>query len=184
MDNGVKALGKINPQTGVVTALPTTLNFDNYVMNSGGAIDPVNLVYYFQTLDSLSQISMVGLSLIDGSVVSQSTVSSNGNYFIMYRIQSDCYDAVPTRLDPTNGISEMDSVNLTLHPNPVQDILHVNADVQIDHLEIVDALGNVVHHFQPHQRNMDIPIHVLSNGIYYVRLTSSDLTKTLRFIKN
>jgi hypothetical protein len=184
MDNGVKALGKINPQTGVVTALPTTLNFDNYVMNSGGAIDPVNLVYYFQTLDSLSQISMVGLSLIDGSVVSQSTVSSNGNYFIMYRIQSDCYDAVPTRLDPTASFGELNSLNVQLLPNPAQEILYVKADMQIDQIEIVDALGNVITHIQAHQQNVDIPIHVLSNGIYYVRLTSSDLTKTLRFIKN
>jgi len=71
MQNGVKALGKINPQTGVVTPLPTQLSFNNLIVNSGGAIDPINKVYYFQTIDSTGQIKLVGLSLIDGSVASQ-----------------------------------------------------------------------------------------------------------------
>jgi hypothetical protein len=184
MDNGVKALGKINPQTGVVTALPTTLNFNNYVMNSGGAIDPVNLIYYFQTLDSLSQISMVGLSLIDGSVVSQSTVSSNGNYFIMYRIQSDCYDAVPTRLNPTNGISEMDSVNLTIHPNPVQDLLYLSSQTQLGYIEIINTMGKAVQQIHTSENNVQIAVDKLDTGVYYIKVGTKSPTYTKLFIKN
>ncbi|MCX8485895.1 MAG: hypothetical protein ORN53_01715, partial [Crocinitomicaceae bacterium] len=140
MDNGVKALGKINVTTGVVTQLPTLLNFDNYIMNSGGAIDPVNLVYYFQTMDSTG-IKLVGLSLIDGSVVSQPVISANGNYFDMYRIQSDCYEAEPTRANPASaGIdSQEDSVNM--YPNPVQEEIHLTASSSIEELEILQLNG-------------------------------------------
>jgi hypothetical protein len=127
MENGIKALGKINPQTGVVTALPTLLNFDNYVLNSGGAIDPVNLVYYFQTLDSTSQIKMVGLSLLDGSVASESYISSNGSYFIMYRIQSDCYRANRARLNIVTNQKEIKGLQVQVYPNPAQETLHLNA---------------------------------------------------------
>jgi hypothetical protein len=177
-------LGKINPQTGVVTELPTVLNFDNYVMNSGGAIDPVNLVYYFQTIDTTSQIKMVGLSLLDGSVVSESYISSNGNYFIMYRIQNDCYEANPSRLNPLASITEPINYAVQLHPNPVQDLLYLNTDLTMDQVEIIDVFGNVVQHYQPQSTDFDISVRFLSNGVYYIRVTSDSSTQTLRLIKN
>ena len=143
MENGVKALGKINPQTGMVTELPTALNYDNCVMNSGGAIDPVNLVYYFQTLDTTSQIKMVGLSLLDGSVVSESYISSNGNYFIMYRIQNDCYDANPSRLNPIASLAENNTINI----QKTNDIVIGNLKRNHNKLE-KDYLGDVFKNIQ------------------------------------
>jgi len=184
MLNGVEALGKINPLTGVVTALQTALNFDNYIMNSGGAIDPVNLIYYFQTLDTTGQIKIVGLSLIDGSVASQNNISSNGDYFIMYRIQSDCYEANVLRLNPLSTLSEIKESNVEIYPNPVQDLLYLNTEVTINHVEIMDALGNVVRSYYPNDSNFQIPIDFLANGIYYLRISSNDAAFIERFIRN
>jgi hypothetical protein len=183
MLNGVEALGKINPLTGVVTALQTALNFDNYIMNSGGAIDPVNLIYYFQTLDT-GQIKIVGLSLIDGSVASQNNISSNGDYFIMYRIQSDCYEANVLRLNPLSTLSEIKESNVEIYPNPVQDLLYLNTEVTINHVEIMDAFGNVVRSYYPNDSNFQIPIDFLANGIYYLRISSNDAAFIERFIRN
>jgi hypothetical protein len=184
MLNGVEALGKINPLTGVVTALQTALNFDNYIMNSGGAIDPVNLIYYFQTLDTTGQIKIVGLSLIDGSVASQNNISSNGDYFIMYRIQSDCYEANVLRLNPLSTLSEIKESNVEIYPNPVQDLLYLNTEVTINHVEIMDAFGNVVRSYYPNDSNFQIPIDFLANGIYYLRISSNDAAFIERFIRN
>ena len=184
MLNGVEALGKINPLTGVVTALQTALNFDNYIMNSGGAIDPVNLIYYFQTLDTTGQIKIVGLSLIDGSVASQNNISSNGDYFIMYRIQSDCYEANVLRLNPLSSLSEIKESNVEIYPNPVQDLLYLNTEVTINHVEIMDAFGNVVRSYYPNDSNFQIPIDFLANGIYYLRISSNDAAFIERFIRN
>ena len=184
MLNGVEALGKINPLTGVVTALQTALNFDNYIMNSGGAIDPVNLIYYFQTLDTTGQIKIVGLSLIDGSVASQNNISSNGDYFIMYRIQSDCYEANVLRLNPLSTLSEIKESNVEIYPNPVQDLLYLNTEVTINHVEIMDAFGNVVRSYYPNDSNFQIPINFLANGIYYLRISSNDAAFIERFIRN
>ena len=184
MLNGVEALGKINPLTGVVTALQTALNFDNYIMNSGGAIDPVNNIYYFQTLDTTGQIKIVGLSLIDGSVASQNNISSNGDYFIMYRIQSDCYEANVLRLNPLSTLSEIKESNVEIYPNPVQDLLYLNTEVTINHVEIMDAFGNVVRSYYPNDSNFQIPIDFLANGIYYLRISSNDAAFIERFIRN
>ena len=184
MLNGVEALGKINPQTGVVTALPTALNFNNYIMNSGGAIDPVNLIYYFQTLDATGQIKIVGLSLIDGSITSQNNLSSNGDYFIMYRIQSDCYEANALRLNPMSTLSEIKESNVEIYPNPAQDLLYLNTEVTTNHVEIMDAFGKVIRSYDPNNSKFQFPIEFLDNGIYYLRISFNNSDSIERFIKN
>lgn len=184
MQNGVKALGKINPQTGVVTALPTQLNFDNFIMNSGGAIDPVNMLYYFQTMDTTAQIKLVGLSLLDGSVATQSYISPIGDYFTMYRIQSDCYEATPSRLNPMNHVKEMKDFTMNIHPNPAQDVLYLSANTIVDYLELLDLFGHVIERYSPNNMNLQISLESLASGIYYLRVSSNESIYTDRFIKD
>jgi len=183
MDNGVKALGKINVTTGVVTQLPTLLNFDNYIMNSGGAIDPANLVYYFQTMDSTG-IKLVGLSLIDGSVVSQPLISANGNYFDMYRIQSDCYEAEATRLNPATASIEATEILVKLYPNPVQEELQIEASSSIEVLEIQQLNGSVIYSQMPNETSSRISVSGLSPGMYLVNVKTIAGSESYRFIKN
>jgi hypothetical protein len=179
----VKALGKINVSTGVVTQLPTLLDFDNYIMNSGGAIDPSNLVYYFQTMDSVG-IKLVGLSLTDGSVVSQVVVSSVGNYFDMYRIQSECYQAEPTRANPATASIHEQNVAIKLYPNPVQEELHIVASSSIDALEIQQLNGTVIYAHIPNETSARISVAGLSPGMYLVNMKTKAGNESYRFIKN
>jgi hypothetical protein len=183
MDNGVKALGKINVSTGVVTQLPTLLDFDNYIMNSGGAIDPANLVYYFQTMDSTG-IKLVGLSLIDGSVVSQPVISSNGNYFDMYRIQSDCYQAEATRANPATASFKEQSVSVKLYPNPVQEELHIVASSPIEEIEIKQLNGSILYSQMPNETSVHISLSELSPGMFLVKLKTKAGSESYRFVKN
>jgi hypothetical protein len=183
MDNGVKALGKINVSTGVVTQLPTLLDFDNYIMNSGGAIDPANLVYYFQTMDSTG-IKLVGLSLIDGSVVSQPVISSNGNYFDMYRIQSECYQAEATRANPASASIQEQDVSINLYPNPVQEELCIDASSQIEELEILQLNGTVIYSQIQNASFLKISLAGLSPGMYLVNMKTKTGSASHRFIKN
>jgi hypothetical protein len=183
MNNGVKALGKINVTTGVVTQLPTLLNFDNYIMNSGGAIDPANLVYYFQTMDSTG-IKLVGLSLIDGSVVSQPLISANGNYFDMYRIQSDCYQAEATRLNPATASIEATEISVKLYPNPVQEELQIEASSSIEVLEIQQLNGSVIYSQTPNVTSTRVSVSGLSPGMYLVNVKTIAGSESYRFIKN
>lgn len=182
VQNGVNALGKINPQTGVVTPLPTLLNFGNYILNSGGAIDPENRIYYFQTMDTIG-VKLVGLSLLDGSVASESYLDSN-SYFIMYRIQSDCYRADRARLNLITSNSEINAWDVVIHPNPAQDVLQLNADNPINQIEIIDALGRLVQIYHPNESHFQVPTASLFKGLYYLRVRSSESFNTKRFIKN
>ena len=184
MNNGVKALGKINPQTGVVTTLPTVLSFDNFVMNSGGAIDPLNLVYYFQTIDTAGQNKLVGLSLLDGSVASQSVISTVGNYFTMYRIQSDCYLAEPSRLNPVASVTEFKNIDVQVFPNPVQDLIHVSSQFPMDYIEIVNTDGTLIERILTDEMDVQFSLESLADGLYYLRVCSPEATYTERFVKD
>jgi len=184
MQNGVNALGKINPLTGVVTALPTQLSFNNLVFNSGGAIDPYNRVYYFQTIDNSNQLKLVGLSLTDGSVVSETNLLANDEYFTMYRIQSDCYEANPTRLNTTSDVAEIKNVSFKIYPNPAQEVLNLKATTNLNQVEIIDAYGNIVKRFNPNQAQFQFPIDTLAQGIYYLKIKTADSNLTERFVKN
>ncbi len=183
MDNGVKALGKINVSTGVVTQLPTLLDFDNYIMNSGGAIDPANLVYYFQTMDSTG-IKLVGLSLLDGSVVSQPVISSNGNYFDMYRIQSECYQAEATRANPASASIQEQDVSVKLYPRPVQEELHIVASSPIEEIEIQQLNGSILYSQMPNETSAHISLSELSPGMFLVKLKTKAGSESYRFVKN
>jgi hypothetical protein len=183
MQNGVNSLGKINPQTGLVTALPTLLNFDNYVSNSGGAIDPINLIYYFQTLDNVG-VKMVGLSLVDGSVASESYVSMNGDYFIMYRIQSDCYGANRARLNYITMNQEINHSNVNIYPNPAQEVLQLTTDLPMNEVEVIDAFGKIVNRYTPNSSNLQIPLESLNSGLYFLRISSAEGYSSRRFVKS
>ena len=184
LQNGVKGLGKINPQTGVVTPLPTQLSFDNLIVNSGGAIDPISKVYYFQTMDNTGQIKLIGLSLLDGSVFSQCNLSANDEYFTMYRIQNDCYAASPTRLNTTSNVTEIKNVSVKIYPNPAQEVLNLKSTTNLNQIEIINAYGNVVKRFNPNQAQFQIPIESLAQGIYYLKIKTVDSNLTERFVKN
>lgn len=183
MNNGVKALGKINVTTGVVTQLPTLLNFDNYIMNSGGSIDPVNLIYYFQTMDSVG-VNLVGLSLLDGSVVSQVVVSSNGDSFDMFRIESDCYQAETTRLNPATASMNEQEVSVKLFPNPVQEELQIVASRSIQVLEILQLNGTISYSNIPNETSARISLAGLSPGMYIVNVKTIAGSESYRFVKN
>jgi hypothetical protein len=183
MDNGVKWLGKINVTNGEVTLLPTQLNYDNYIMNSGGSIDPVNLIYYFQTMDSVG-VNLVGLSLLDGSVVSQVVVSSNGDSFDMFRIESDCYQAETTRLNPATASMNEQEVSVKLFPNPVQEELQIVASRSIQVLEILQLNGTISYSNIPNETSARISLAGLSPGMYIVNVKTIAGSESYRFVKN
>jgi hypothetical protein len=126
---------------------------------------------------------MVGLSLVDGSVASESYVSTNGDYFIMYRIQSDCYGASRARLNFVTMNQEINRSNVNIYPNPAQDVLQLKSDMPLIEVEIVDAFGKIVNRYKPNSSNLQIPLESLNKGLYFIRISSTDGYYTRRFVK-
>jgi hypothetical protein len=180
MQNGVKCLGKIDAATGVVTPLPTQLNLPNYIMNAA-SIDPINGIYYFESMLSAG-VTLIGLSLQDGSIVSSVEIP-NGFYFDMFRIDSDCFEAFPTRLNPAANLSDVNYFEVRIAPNPAAKILAFSAPQDPTNIEIYNAQGQKMSGSWSSNPSQQLDIDHLDSGVYILELQFANTTKSIRFIK-
>jgi hypothetical protein len=179
---GVQSLGKINATTGVVTALATPLNFNNYIMNGGATIDPINLIYYFETMDNNAQIYLVGLSLIDGSIVSNVMLPPSGAYFDMARIDGDCYGATPSRLNPSLQLEES-ALSLSIAPNPSTDLVTVNSNSQIEYIRCYGMDGKIALEITMNGINQ-FSVESLPKGVYMLEVRTAQSSQIVRLLKD
>ena len=179
---GVLSLGKINATTGVVTPLPTALNFNNYIMNGGATIDPINLIYYFETMDNNAQIYLVGLSLVDGSIVSNAMLPPSGSYFDMARIDGDCYGASPSRLNPSLQLEES-TWSLSIAPNPSSDLVTINSNSQIEYLRCYGMDGKTAREITMDGNNQ-FSIKSLPKGVYMLEVRTAKASQIVKLVKD
>jgi hypothetical protein len=179
---GVQSLGKINATTGVVTALATPLNFNNYIMNGGATIDPINLIYYFETMDNNAQIYLVGLYLIDGSIVSNVMLPPSGAYFDMARIDGDCYGATPSRLNPSLQLEES-ALSLSIAPNPSTDLVTVNSNSQIEYIRCYGMDGKIALEITMNGINQ-FSVKSLPTGLYMLEVRTAQSSQIVRLLKD
>lgn len=179
MENGVKCLGKIDATTGIVTPLPTLLNLDNYIMNAA-TIDPVNGVYYFETMIG-NDVVLLGVSLVDGAIVSSATIA-NGFYFDMFKMDSDCFEAAAMRPNPAASLSTPLSTDLMVFPNPSQGQFTVTSEDEITEISIFDAQGKVIYQDLIKDNSTIISTENYAPGVYLLKATFSDLTAVKRIV--
>jgi hypothetical protein len=179
---GVLSLGKINASTGVVTPLPTALNFNNYIMNGGATIDPINLIYYFETMDNNAQIYLVGLSLLDGSIVSNVMLPPSGTYFDMARIDGDCYGATPSRLNPSLQLEES-TWSLSMVPNPSSDVVTINSNSQIEFLRCYGMDGKIAREITMDGNNQ-FSIKSFPKGVYMIEVRTANTSRIVKLVKD
>lgn len=97
-----------------------------------------------------------------------------------------------TNIDPTASFSlncnplEVDEVELiqkiSIYPNPVESQIYINADVIIESVNIIDALGEIIISKQnPHTT---IDVSNLSNGVYLLQVSTAKGIANKKFIKN
>ena len=167
-------LGKVNAMTGVVTKISTqAIGVTSYSVNGSATIDPVNMIYYFIS-GSGTGLTIYGVSLQTGLVVSQGTISNTGAlYFDMMRIQSDCYESTPTRVAPSASLSDPLAKQTTIQvfPNPTTAVVQIIANQNIDKelIQLLDVYGKVVIEslFSGTQTQLDLS--KLAPGTYYLK---------------
>ena len=86
------------------------------------------------------------------------------------------------------GFNELDEIQISIFPNPVNDELFVDitdASVMIESLELYDLNGKVLISIPVvDQTVLKLNTSTLVNGIYQIKLTSKQKVFTKRFIKN
>jgi hypothetical protein len=178
LDSTKLFLGTVDPTTGQVSSVganPIDCT-SAYVMNSGGAIDPSTMTYYFNDGEKY-----IGVSLATG-VVENSCIETfeDGQQFILFRNNTNCVGASSIRLDPLSTES-LSLENFQLFPNPTSGVLHIQSDENlIESIEILTINGQYIYQEATiNASSKTIDTTFLAKGIYYVKINNSSIEKII-----
>jgi hypothetical protein len=186
LDSATIHLGKVDAMTGVVTKISTqSLGVSAYSVNGSSTIDPVNMIYYFISGGSAGGLAIYGVSLQSGLVVSQGVISNaNALYFDMMRIQSDCYESRPTRLNPNSaGTNETTFTSIQTFPNPCGDELHITSEETMQSYELFNSNGMLAQSGFMEGREEMIAMNRLPKGVYHLTIHTTSGITTHKIIK-
>ncbi len=86
--------------------------------------------------------------------------------------------------DATLSTGSVEDANaFTYYPNPVKGELLLNAQKDIQDVQVFNVLGQEVLRVSPNNADTAIDMNGLSNGAYFVRVTIDNVTETVRIIK-
>lgn len=186
-DSAAVHLGKVDAMSGAVTKISTqSIGVNSFSVNGSSTIDPVNLIYYFISGSSSGGLTIYGVSLTTGLVVSQGAISNAGAlYFDMMRIQSDCYESRPTRVEPSANIQEtFTSTNMVkVFPNPFTDQITVSSEAELQKIELIQANGQVLNSVTVSGKDFTFETSQLINGIYFLQVTNVEGMEIIKIIK-
>ena len=86
---------------------------------------------------------------------------------------------------PATDISDIALPEISIFPNPANDILNIISSEHISEIEIVNALGQVVYRTEVNANNTVCDVNGLVAGVYIVRIHGTDMASVIqkKFIK-
>jgi hypothetical protein len=97
------------------------------------------------------------------------TFTETGDYTQTFTAANGCDSIVTLHLNVITGISEAE-MQISIFPNPANDILNITSSEQISEIEIVNTLGKVVKRVDVNAYNVACNVEDLPNGLYVVRI--------------
>lgn len=80
----------------------------------------------------------------------------------------------------TNKVSEN---AVSFYPNPVQDVLHLNAKQAIESVAVYTVTGQKVTNLTLNNNNTEVNISSLASGVYFVKVSSNGNVENLKVVK-
>lgn len=88
-------------------------------------------------------------------------------------------DDLEMRSQDVTEITTHKKSNVVLYPNPANDIITISSDLDIESIEILTSTGQIV--LSSNTKSVDV--NSLNAGVYYAKVSSSDATSVIKFIK-
>jgi hypothetical protein len=143
------------------------------------------MIYYFIS-GSGTGLTIYGVSLQTGLVVSQGTISNTGAlYFDMMRIQSDCYESTPTRVAPSASLSDplANQTTIQVFPNPFSDVVHISSDAEMQKIELYQADGMLLYTAELTGKAYTLETSTLRDGMYVLQITTEQGMQSVKILK-
>ena len=143
------------------------------------------MIYYFIS-GSGTGLTIYGVSLQTGLVVSQGTISNTGAlYFDMMRIQSDCYESIPTRFPPSSSLSEpvVKPLAVQVSPNPFADQIQITSNAELQRIELYQANGVLLYAVEVSSKECALETSRLQEGMYLLQVTTAQGVQSVKILK-
>lgn len=143
-----------------------------------------------QTSTALTQL-IVDLGTINNTTYQNSktifTVPTTGVYYIGWHAYSDA-DQFFIALDDisidiaTSAENKGNESSVFIYPNPVKNVLHINASSQIENVRIVNALGQLVKEFKVDALSYSVNTSDYKYGMYLIQIETTEGITNKRFV--
>lgn len=108
----------------------------------------------------------------------------HGIYFIVLQLKSGSATVKFIKLDAPTGISGNSLPDIKLYPIPITDYLNIDfTKMQISTLTITNSLGRIIYSSNNSHFLEQIDFRGLPAGIYFVRFSNTNESKTYKVIK-
>ena len=141
------------------------------------------------TSTSISGFTSVFNETLESGDWEQRTVTIDGNWagqtiYIAFQ-HHDCTDMYWMKIDnisvtPLTGV-ENHELNTTIFPNPANNVLNINANSNINRVEVYNMMGQMVGMYDVNDMNTQINTMSFANGVYTVKIETENGTTTKKF---
>ena len=179
LDSTKLFLGTINPVNGQVSCVgvnPIQCS-NNYLMNSGGAIDPATSTYYFNDGEKY-----IGVSLATGLVQSACVETfEEGEQFILFRNNTNCIGASFIRLNPSLELMYNSSDVYKVFPNPTSGTINIQStDELIQSIELLTIDGqSIFSESAINSTTKNLNDLSLMKGVYFLIINNATIEKVV-----
>ena len=127
-----------------------------------------------------------GNAVIAGATSQSYTATANGNYAVEMTLGGVCKDTSACVNISTVGLDELSSnTTVRAYPNPMNEQVTIELQKVVANTQvtIVNVEGKVVYNNVVNTGKISVDGSTWSNGIYIVKITNEEYTKTLKLIK-
>lgn len=154
--------------------------YDNIVTSSGTSFSaPIlagGIACLWQAYPRMSNLEIMNL------VRESASQYNNPDFYLGYGIPN--LETALTELYALDAADTSENNQMSLYPNPIRERLYINLPTDdFATLYLYDVLGKKINTFQVSNDSNSINTSELANGIYVVRLETSDRIDTFRLIK-
>ena len=141
------------------------------------------------TSPNISTFTSVFSETLQSGDWEQRTVNIDGNWAgqtvyiaFQHHNSTDMYMMKIDNLNVTANVGVEDhELNATIYPNPANNVLNINANSNINNVEVYNMMGQMVGSYNVNDVNTQISTTAFANGVYTVRINTENGISTQKF---
>jgi len=146
--------------------------------NWGNSVGLLNSINASIETNQTQTIALTGVLDLDPGIYHFVLYKNNGDWL---RLSPEAYSSINFKIEERlSGISNEKTNELSICPNPVEEMLNIQTSAQIRQATILDLSGRRILCIQ---NTGNILVDHLKSGVYFLRVETENGTKTIKFIK-